>query len=60
MFIDVSKAQERIKYLDAQINRKQTDIRSLICSLTTKSSALQHTTEIFGAGSRPSASSIVN
>lgn len=61
MFIDVGKAQERIKYLDGQINRKQTDIRSLICSLTTSSSSLQQASEIFAAaGSRQSTSSHIN
>lgn len=34
MFVDTEKAEERIKYLNSQINKKQTDIKSLISSLT--------------------------
>ena len=42
MIIDVEKAQDRIRYLDTQINKKQNDIRSLIASLTTNQSAAAH------------------
>ena len=49
MFTDVDKAQDRIKYLNTQINKKQTDIKSLISSLTTNASSatLQQSNDIF-------------
>ena len=57
MFIDVDKAQDRIKYLNTQINKKQTDIRSLVSSLTTTAPAapaLQPSSEIFNSGAKES------
>ena len=47
MIVDAVKAKERIKYLDSEIHKKQTDIRSLIASLTTSSPALKQTSDFF-------------
>ena len=56
MFIDETKAKERIKYLDSQISKKQKDIHSLVKQLTSGTPAVQQTSAILDQATSKSAS----